>query len=101
MTIRSIGGVGLAIIAGALLGGGCSEAERTYDCARICDGYADCIDDSVDVTDCTDRCEDQGEADPEFAAEASECETCIDDESCVEAAVECTTECAFVVAEST
>lgn len=101
MNIRSIGGPALALIlAGALLSGGCGEAERLYDCANICDNYADCIDDSLDKGDCTDRCEEQGDADPDFEQQASDCEDCLDDQSCADAAVECTTTCASVVSAS-
>lgn len=102
MTIRTTFGFTLAL---AFLGGfasvGCGEAERTYDCASICTSYAECIDEGVDTVECTDRCEDQGQEDPDFAEEADECERCIDDESCTAAAVECATSCAWVVAEST
>lgn len=102
MTIRFIfGPASIFLLLGALGSVGCGEVERTYDCARICDGYADCIDDSVDRVDCTDRCEDQGQEDPDFAKQASDCEACIDDESCTDATVECATECAWVIAEST
>jgi len=102
MTIRTTLalGCGLALLTSVALVG-CSEAERTYDCAQICTSYAECIDDGVDTVECTDRCEDQGQEDPDFAQEADECETCIDDESCTAAAVECATSCAWVVAEST
>jgi hypothetical protein len=79
----------------------CSEAERLYDCARICDGYADCIDDSIDRTDCTTTCEGKGQEDPDFAEQASDCEACIDDESCADAALQCASSCAPVVAAST
>jgi hypothetical protein len=89
------------ILVVALVGVGCGEAERLYDCARICDGYSDCINDDIDKTDCTDRCEDQGEADPDFADQANDCEHCLNDKSCSEATVECSTKCAWVVAEST
>lgn len=80
---------------------GCSEAERLYNCSQICDRYSDCIDDSIDKSDCTSTCEDHGEDDMDFATKASECEDCLDDKSCTEAAVECATACAEVVATST
>ncbi|HSC89058.1 MAG TPA: hypothetical protein VLC09_17370 [Polyangiaceae bacterium] len=79
---------------------GCSEAERTYDCAQICDNYATCLDSNLDKTDCVDQCEDKGEADPDFAAKASECEECLDDKDCASATLNCATKCAEVVAES-
>jgi hypothetical protein len=102
MTIRTNLGLLFALIAlGAGASVGCSEAERTYDCARVCTRYAECIDDEIDTVECTDRCEDEAEADPDFADQANACEHCIDDETCAEATVECATSCAWVVAEST
>ncbi len=101
MTIRLTWGLAPLLLLASIGSVGCSEAERTYDCARICDGYADCIDDGVDRADCTDRCEDQGQEDPDFAEQADDCEKCIDDESCADATVQCSSVCAWVVAEST
>ena len=80
---------------------GCSEAERTYDCASICDSYATCLDSGLDKTDCTNKCEDEAEADADFEAKANACEDCLDDESCSEAALDCATKCAEVVLVST
>jgi hypothetical protein len=84
-----------------LVSTGCAEAERTYDCAKICNKYAECIDDGIDKADCTDRCEDHGQDDDDFEEQASECEDCVSGESCTDATVECSAACAWVVAEST
>ncbi len=91
----------LLIAATTVLTVGCSEAERTYDCAQICDKWAECYDDDLDETACVDKCEDKGDADADFEMQANECEACIDDSSCVEATFDCTDECAGVIAEST
>jgi|GEM_PF-589360 len=102
MNVRMVSGLLLALtslIAQSTMS--CSEAERLYDCSRICDGYKTCIDDGLDVASCTTTCESKGDEDPDFAEQASECEICIDDESCADAAAQCTTTCAVVVAEST
>lgn len=81
---------------------GCGdEIERTYDCAKICDSYADCYDEDLDKVACVDQCEDKGDEDMDFQEQASACEECIKSESCAEATVSCTDECAWVVAEST
>jgi hypothetical protein len=89
----------------ALCGVACSEAvdeaERTYDCSKICDAYSDCYDDDLDKSACVDSCEANGDADPDFEEQASECEECIDDSSCVEATLDCANECTTVVSEST
>jgi hypothetical protein len=82
-------------------GDAADEVERTYDCAKICDKFADCYDDDLDKSECVDTCEDKGEADPDFEEQADQCEACIDDSSCVEATFDCATDCANVVSEST
>jgi hypothetical protein len=91
----------LLIAATTILTVGCSEAERTYDCAQICSKWADCHDEDLDETDCVDKCEDEGDADADFEMKANECEACLDDSSCTEATFECATDCAGVIAEST
>jgi len=91
---------GLVFVA-ALSSIGCAETERTIDCAKICNKYAECIDDGIDKADCTDRCEDHGQDDDDFEQQASECEDCVSGESCTDATVECSAACAWVVAEST
>jgi hypothetical protein len=84
----------------SLLVGACGEAERTYDCVKICDKYAKCYDDELDKTDCVDSCEANGDLDADFAAKADDCEACIDDSSCAEASLDCSDECTTVIAES-
>jgi hypothetical protein len=80
---------------------GCDTADRIYDCAKICDKYSDCIDDSIDKADCVSSCESHGDDDMDFASKANDCEQCLDDKSCTEATVECGVGCAEVVAKST
>jgi len=81
---------------------GCGdEIERTYDCAKICDAYADCYDEDLDKVACVDECEDKGDEDEDFEEQASACEECIGSESCASATVSCTDECAWIVAQST
>jgi len=73
---------GLAL---ALAAAGCSgEAERTVECAQICEKYDDCVRD-IDVIACTDQCEDRAQRDRQTAARAGACEVCIDDATCNEA----------------
>jgi len=101
MNVRMISGLALAFASLAVQSSlSCDEAERIYDCAHMCDAYADCIDDSIDRADCTTTCEGRGEDDSDFAERAHECEVCIDTESCTEAAIHCGTTCA-VIPEST
>lgn len=102
MKLRTIWGLtSIFAVFGALTAVGCGEAERTYDCIKICDKYAECIDDDINKSDCVDHCEDQGDADPDFAQQADDCEKCIDDESCTAATIECAGTCGPVVAAST
>jgi hypothetical protein len=89
------------MILASFCGVGCSEAEQIYDCTSVCEKYSECVDEDLDQSDCVDRCESNADADKDFEEQASDCEDCIDGESCVDAAVECTTTCAPVIAEST
>lgn len=100
MKMFTTGFAGSLALALALFPVSCSEAERTYDCGQICDNYATCVDSELDTTDCIDACEDRGEADSAFAKKASDCEDCLDGESCASASVECTGACAEVIARS-
>lgn len=76
---------------------GCSndnEIDRTFDCGEICAKYSDCVTD-IDVTDCTDHCEDQAEANPDIERAADACEDCLDGRSCAEASA-CIPSCELV-----
>ena len=81
---------------------GCGEAERTYDCAKICDKYAECFNDQLDNSECVDKCEDAGDRDDSFETKASKCEECLDDAgSCADKTLSCATQCGEVVLVST
>ena len=67
--------------------GACSDAEdeinNTIDCASICEDWNDCHGDSeavdVNVSECTDTCEDRADASEAFADAIDDCEDCLDD----------------------
>jgi hypothetical protein len=71
-----------------------NEADRTFDCGSICAKYSDCITD-IDLTECTDYCEDQADANPNIEAAADACDDCIEDRSCAEA-TQCASTCKLV-----
>jgi hypothetical protein len=75
---------------------GCDSVDEAFDCNKICQRYADCIDDEYDVDDCTSRCRDNADNDESFSDKADACESCIDDRSCAES-FPCIGECAGVV----
>jgi hypothetical protein len=75
----------------------CDKADQAFDCNDICTTYRDCADADYDVGECVDRCTDNADADEDFADQADECQACIDGESCVAAAFECSIECAAIV----
>jgi len=69
----------------ALAAAGCSgEAERTVECAQICEKYDNCVRD-IDVIACTDACEDAAQDDRRVATRAGACEVCVDGATCNEA----------------
>jgi hypothetical protein len=69
--------------------------DRSADCADICQKYKECIATDYDVSDCSDRCSDMN--DDQQTARIDDCETCLDDKSCVNSVFSCTAECAGIV----
>jgi hypothetical protein len=59
------------------------ETVGTITCAEICGKYSDCIAE-IDVSECTDRCEDGFDSDPATEEAAEACENCVSDRSCEE-----------------
>jgi hypothetical protein len=76
---------------------GCAdEVDELFDCTQICERYSDCFDADYDVDSCVNRCEDNADADEDFAEQADACETCLDDRSCT-GSFACVSECAGIV----
>jgi hypothetical protein len=61
----------------------CEEVGNTVDCFRICDRYSECMTD-IDVTSCTDTCEDRADEDEAVETDLKQCEACVDNGSCAE-----------------
>lgn len=59
------------------------EITATLDCARLCSEWNDCHEDAtgedVDVTACTDSCEDRADADEAWRQAADACSECLDE----------------------
>ena len=97
---QSIGlSLGLAVSGGGLLVilGGCGAADEAFDCQAVCSKYHDCLDSSYDVGGCRSRCRDKAAADANYSHKADVCHACINDQSCKDATLKCTTECASIV----
>lgn len=72
---------------------GCGgEVEERFDCRRVCQAYADCVDSDYDVSSCVDSCDSQ-----DLGDEAESCDNCIDERSCSESVFACGGECAAIV----
>ena len=56
----------------------------TVDCFEICSRYNECIAD-IDVTECTDLCEDRSEQSSANRDQTNRCEDCLDNRTCAEA----------------
>ena len=100
--ISVIGAFGLSA---ALLAFGCGdddpieELEQVVDCFEICDRYEDCVEE-IDVSACTDACEDMIEVSSDVRRRADDCEDCLDDRSCAEIeAAACWDDCPVVPLE--
>jgi hypothetical protein len=72
------------------------DIDESTDCEIICDTYADCVDSNYNTDACYDRCTMRAD---EMASrdQEDECESCLEDLSCTEAAFECPVECAGLV----
>jgi hypothetical protein len=69
--------------------GGCSHINEATDCDQMCKNLKTCIDGDLDVSDCSERCEDKVHDSP-LADELDACTDCLDrDYSCGEVADEC------------
>ncbi|MCB9537372.1 MAG: hypothetical protein H6704_14055 [Myxococcales bacterium] len=86
----------LAVGGATACGEAADEANEVINCAQICETYQDCVDSDLDVSDCTDRCEDRIDDDDDGRARAQMCEDCLDGRSCAEG-VACTPDCAGLV----
>jgi hypothetical protein len=79
---------------------GCSDAaqetEELIDCAKICQDYDECVDSSLDLSDCTSTCETRSDEDEEYRRTANACEACVDDKACLQS-FPCLAECAGVL----
>jgi len=53
------------------------ELRNTVNCAKICGKYDECVAE-IDVSSCTDRCEDNADANESYARQASQCDSCVD-----------------------
>ena len=98
--------IGMSWIAGALMMGtmACDDgvadtSENAAKCQQICNAVDECTD-GDNSTDCRKECVDNSENDG-FEESMEECAACVEAEnSCTENVLECTAECAGVVALS-
>ena len=77
--------------------GGSNAIDRIYDCDQICDKYKECADANYDNAWCADDCRAAAKDDQAYQSKADDCETCIDDRSCVDSAFQCSAQCAGIV----
>lgn len=74
---------------GLLTASGCDEINEALDCEQMCEKMKSCIDDDIDVSDCSERCEDRVD-DNALADKLDACTDCLDEGvSCREVAHEC------------
>jgi hypothetical protein len=53
------------------------ELRNTVNCAKICGKYDECVAE-IDVSACTDACENNADANEAYARQASQCDSCVD-----------------------
>jgi hypothetical protein len=74
----------------------CDEVDEALDCASICDKYNDCVSSDIDQDECRDSCEEWADENQENADRLDDCQSCVDDRSCVESGFQCIAQCAFI-----
>ena len=68
---------------------GCDNVTEALDCHQMCEKMEACLDDSIDVNNCAERCEDRVDDDT-LAERLDACTDCLDHGvSCREVASEC------------
>lgn len=75
----------------------CDDLTNSISCDDVCDRYQGCYDENYDVDRCVDRCEDAADADEDNEERLEACDECMDDESCVSAVFECSTQCVGII----
>jgi len=69
--------------------GGCSKIGEAIDCDQMCEEIQTCVDGSLDVQRCSDRCEDKAD-DNKLRRQLDECTDCLDQNySCGEITDQC------------
>ena len=71
------------------------------DCKQICERYEECVDGDTNIDDCTDKCIERSIESDNFQQEVDGCETCLDNDTCLENVFGCNAECGDVLDEST
>lgn len=59
------------------------EIDAAIDCGEICDAYSDCVTD-IDVTNCTEQCEDRADDSPAYEEVVDTCDDCVSSGACAE-----------------
>ncbi len=71
------------------------------DCKQICERYEECVDGDTDIDDCTAKCVERSVESDNFRDDVDDCESCLDNDTCLENIFGCNDECKDVLGEST
>ena len=74
-----------------------TEIDESVDCRDVCERYRSCFNASYDTASCRNRCEGLVDADGGRPRAANDCDTCMDDRSCVSAVFSCQVPCAGIL----
>lgn len=74
-----------------------TQIDQSVDCRDVCNRYQSCFDASYDTAACRNRCEGLVDADGGNPRAANDCDTCIDDMSCLSAVFSCQSACAGIL----
>ena len=74
------------------------ELRNTVNCAKICGKYNECVT-QIDVSACTDSCENNADANEAYARQASQCDSCVNDDGACADVQGCWATCPVVAAQ--
>ena len=63
------------------------------ECRAYCDYYQQCLEDDIEVNDCTNKCQDASDSNENHEAKAQECADCVGSRTCAASFDDCFDDC--------
>jgi len=63
------------------------------ECGAYCERYQQCVEDDIDVSSCTNTCQEASDDDNDHQAKVRECADCVGSRSCAQSFDDCVDDC--------